>query len=78
MSFVLALLSVDVVDFFFVVALAEERLVSVFVFDLFVSSLLQLPLSSLLKLICQGHRQVLLPELELRLQLVIIRELGKE
>ena len=78
MSLILALLSIDIIHLTALPALPEEGLVFVSFFKLLLFCLLHLALGPLFQLISQGHGQVLLPQLELSLQLVVIRQLTEE
>ena len=72
------LLSINIIQGFALILLAEERLVLILLFEALLLYLLQLALCTLLQLVCHRHGQVLLPELELSLQLRVVGELGEE
>ena len=78
MSLILALLSIDIIHLTALSALPEEGLVFVSFFKLLLFCLLHLALGPLFQLVCQRHGQVLLPQLELSLQLVVVRQLTEE
>jgi len=77
-ALILALLGINVVHFVALAALAEEGLVLVLLLEALLLHLLHLSFGSLTQLIGKGHRQVLLPELELGLELIVLSELREE